>query len=116
MTAALKQRRTADRVHASVAAVERYVRANWPAVRRFAGVAAARVGDVLAAVVTYSVAGSEWAWRTARERLREGGAGPTPAQVERGSYSSAVVPPDEPPELPEPPIEPTPGRESPLAE
>ncbi len=72
-TAALKQRRTADRVHASVAAVERYARANWPAVRRFAGVAAARVGDVLTAVVTFSVAGSEWAWRTARERLREGG-------------------------------------------
>jgi hypothetical protein len=72
-TAALKQRRTADRVHASAAAVERYTRAHWPTVRHFAGATAARVGDVLTAVVTLSVAGSEWAWRTARERLREGG-------------------------------------------
>lgn len=70
--AAHRQGRTADRLQASVAAGRRYVRANWPAARRLAGVAAARVGDVLAAVVTYCVAGSEWVWRTAHERLREG--------------------------------------------
>src|SRR5580765_4881597 len=51
------------------------------------------------------------------------GVAPTPAQVERGSYSSAVVSaePPEPPEAPalpelEPPIEPTRGSDSPLAE
>jgi hypothetical protein len=66
-------RSTAHGTEGALASVRATVRAHWPAVRQALAVAAAAVGDALAACAAVSAAVAEWSWQSAREHLRESG-------------------------------------------
>ena len=114
--AAHRQGRTADRLQASVAAGRATCARTgrrpvaWRALRRRASATCLPPSSRTASPAVNGSGGRRM------NACARADAGPTPAQVEPGSYSSTVGPPGEPPELLEPPIEPTPGRDSPLSE